>query len=355
MGNRVLWVGIGLAVLIGVAFLFLGRATTAPTSGQGGDERLSPGKTTESATTGRPSNEGARTDAAAASAKGADASAAPGANPTETVTTVATDTTVAAAKAAAKAKARAEERAEAEEADAGLANTPPEEPSEKVLRRAEARLARDQAVFQTYGDLFAKLNLTPEESDRLGKMLLLKPRIQGRAEGGEEPANVVVPAGMKQPLSSNQVLENSILDLLGKDRYAVYQQYEATLPDRWVVTQYKGDLGALGKTLSKDQESQLLTIVTEERQKLPSVSADSAVKNLTAIPDQMAVNVDKTAESNRVILARAQTLLDPGQFESFKALLERNLAQDRKSVDAYRQLFQNGGATAPKTPAPQEK
>ncbi|NOY81499.1 MAG: hypothetical protein GXP31_10905 [Kiritimatiellaeota bacterium] len=214
------------------------------------------------------------------------------------------------------------------------------EPTPRQLGLESKRLQ----VAQTYGALFEQLGLSDQEKARLENLLLFKPRFNG-LDGNEVQPKVVPAAADDKPiLSSDEVLENAILDLLGSDRYAAYKKYEATVPDRWVVEQYQTHLETLGKPMTKEQEEKLLEIVIEEQQDLPSLSAVNALADLPGVADKLAANLDKKAEVNAAILARAGAFLNAEQLQELKNIQERRMQNERRSLEVYRQLFQGGAA-----------
>ena len=227
--------------------------------------------------------------------------------------------------------------------------TTPAEPRFGTVMKAAAREAREKLVEQSYGDLFAQLDLTDEELGRLKKMLLLTPHISGRATAAPPPGRETDEAQRNAPTTPAAALENALRSLLGQERYDVYQDYKATLPGRWLVRQYDHHLTSLGSPLSEDQEGRLLAIVVEERQDLPSVSAVSAIQDLSGMVDKMAASLEAQRQSSAAILARAGTLLDGQQLTGLKELEERRTEKQQRSLAAYRRLLSTGGQAAPST------
>jgi hypothetical protein len=207
--------------------------------------------------------------------------------------------------------------------------TPTPDPERKPSLRPLQRQGQDLLVAQTYGDLFEELKLTDSEKARFSKILLLKPQFSGST--GSEP----------------EALAQTIRSFLGEDRYAVYQNYEATVPGRWLLAQYRQGLESLGRPLTADQQEQLLNVVIEERQGLAPVTAANPIVDLAKMPDQMAENLAKQQESNAAILRRAAGFLDAAQLAGLKEMERRREESDRRSIEAYRQIFQVAGPQAP--------
>ena len=219
-------------------------------------------------------------------------------------------------------------------------DTPPPQPRRRVRMRRQSRESLERLVAETYGDLFAELKLSDRDTGKLKNMLLLK------AMNESGPARAELPETEVNPL------ERALLGLLGEEAFAAYQDYEATVPGRWLVGQYGKHLDSVGRPLSTEQKAKLLEVVMEERQALPSVSAADALSDLAGVADTMALNLDKKDDSDAVILARASTFLSPDQSAGIKEVQARNSAEGRRSVEAYRTLFQGGAPTAPPAPAP---
>ena len=255
-----------------------------------------------------------------------------------------TDAPVVTAPPVAVAGRRADEELEDDDGP-----TVPREPSFRTTMKAAARQAREKLVEQSYGDLFGQLDLTDEELGRLKKMLLLAPHTSGRPPADPAPEEGVENAVRNAPTSAAAALQNALRSLLGQERYEVYRDYEATLPGRWLVKQYDSHLVSLGTPLTQDQEGQLLAIVVEERQDLPSVSAASAVQDLPGMVDKMAASLEAQRKSSAAILARAGALLDGQQLTGLRELEERRAEKQQRSLEAYRQLLNTGGQAVPST------
>ena len=264
--------------------------------------------------------------------------------------TAASETETAAPDSAAPPAAiAAAGRTPGEETEEEDGPTTPPEPRFGTIMKAAARETREKLVEQSYGALFEQLDLTDEELGRLKKMLLLTPHISGRPAATTPAGAETTPAQPNLPTTPTVALENALRSLLGQERYEVYQDYSTTLPGRWLVRQYDRHLTSLGTPLTEDQQGQLLSIVVEERQDLPSVSATSALQDLPGVVDRMAASLEAQQKSSAAILARAGTLLDGQQLAGLRDLEEGRAERQQRSLEVYRQLLKTGGQDVPST------
>jgi hypothetical protein len=208
------------------------------------------------------------------------------------------------------------------------------EPGPRVRARAERREADKHQVTLKYSELFPKLDLPEKKLDRFRTLLLAK-----QQETRGQPQSV---ASVASP-----ALEKTIADLLGEEQYERYLEYEQDLPGQWQVREYAKELEKLGVPLDETQRAQLITVVVEERRKLPSVSAADAVQDLSVVARRMSEALTARADNDQGILTRADTFLRDEQLAGIRGHQEEALARERKALQVYEQLFANGGQEVP--------
>ena len=122
-------------------------------------------------------------------------------------------------------------------------------------------------VGALYGALFAKLNLTPEQTDQL--KTLLAARMQAMSDAGaaltpQDPNQRVNMAALRQSVANAEAGVNSQIEAqFGDAVYTQYQQYQQTFPQRNTVNQLGQMLNGTDDLLTDDQASQLVAILAQ--------------------------------------------------------------------------------------------
>ena len=124
---------------------------------------------------------------------------------------------------------------------------------------------------------------------------------------------------MKAATATTAATDDALKDLLGSDRYELYQDFEKTLADRVQVQQLNQQLAGEGVPLEASQSKALIKIMSEEREGLPN----SGSGNGTSVDiDDFSRKLD---EMNQRVYDRANTVLTPRQLSAF-AIYQKNMA-----------------------------
>lgn len=123
------------------------------------------------------------------------------------------------------------------------------------------------ALDQRYADLFRRLNLAPDQVDRLKDLLIERQSAAAdvmaaaRAQGVDGRENR---DELRQLIQSTQAeTEQAIKAFLGNSGYNEYQTYEQTQPQRALVNQLETKLSYSGAPLQAAQMDQLVQILAE--------------------------------------------------------------------------------------------
>jgi hypothetical protein len=208
------------------------------------------------------------------------------------------------------------------------------------------RQSQELLVEQAYGDLFAKLDLSDKELAQLKKDLLLKPFVNGGIDRDVTPGPVAVPAGVTPATDANS-LENTLLRLLGPERYKIYQDYETNLPSRLVVNDYQAQLTPAGVPLSKEQQAKFITAVIDARNTLRAPAVTAPPADLAKATDILAANIANQKLVNEAILKAATGFLTPEQVQVVQQLQEQQAAGQQRALAATQELFRGAGQAVP--------
>jgi hypothetical protein len=185
---------------------------------------------------------------------------------------------------------------------------------------------------QAYPGLAEKLELAPDEADRLFD-LLAEHQLELNAlpeltliEGpSNDAAQLREVTRLHQETRRRQ--EQSLASLLGNARYARWQEYQdARLARQQALQQYGAAMTALGQPLSEAQVQALTaTLVAEGRQRRQDLQG---MRNLaqpgSGNPAQLVQEITRLRmESNKRIVAAVRPILSAVQFESLRTTLDR--------------------------------
>lgn len=130
-------------------------------------------------------------------------------------------------------------------------------------------LARQGVLDYRYADLFRKLNLTPEELEKLKALLVERQNIRGdvMAASRQEGLNLRENRDAIQNLiRENEADSNAALrSLLGEAGYETFAQYESTQTERNLARQIDQRFSYTATPLSASQSEQLITLLATAR------------------------------------------------------------------------------------------
>ncbi len=126
-------------------------------------------------------------------------------------------------------------------------------------------LQQKAALDARYAALFRKLNLTPEQIDKVKELMIERQTsrqdiLAVAREQGIDPRSD--PAGFRKLMQDAQAeADNSLKAALGDYGYAQLQQYDQTMPQRGVVNQLQQSLSFTNAPLTEAQADQLVQIL----------------------------------------------------------------------------------------------
>lgn len=214
-------------------------------------------------------------------------------------------------------------------------------PGMKSMIRAQQQGQLDMA----YGSLFKGLALPAEDQATLKGLLLDKQMAMvelsmGMMDGSATPDQRKDFATKVAEL--NKSYDEKIKALLGDEGYAVYQEYEATQPERMQVNMFKQSLSGT-EALTDDQEHDLIRALYDERKNVPAIARqfdrtnppDPSTFTEAMITNQLAVMSQLQARN----VERAAKVLTPPQLEEFKKNQEQMRTMQEMGMRMASQMF----------------
>lgn len=226
---------------------------------------------------------------------------------------------------------------------AGLANMM-KNPQMQEMIRAQQKVM----VEQMYGSLAKTLNLPAGQQEALNKLLL--DRQMAMAEAGVN-AMTASAADQKQVAdvikSIKADFDTDVQHLLNPQDYQAFQEYEKTTPERAPLHMFKGTLSG-ADVLTDQQETALVTAMSEERRALPSTS----LLNSQA-PGAQQFSEERVAETLKQMdqlqqrnAARAATILTPVQLDQYVKFQSQQRTMQEMGMKMAAQMF-SAKAAAP--------
>jgi hypothetical protein len=220
-------------------------------------------------------------------------------------------------------------------------------PAGKEMMKASMR-AEGLAVARSYAKLFADLHLTPEQTASMKDLMINRTMasadmITAAMSGQADPAQLQAQA--VQVKAEQAAIDDQIKQLLGDDNYAQYHAYGKTLSERMVVTQVADQLADSPRAVGADQEQQLFDAMVEERQNFKFTTDFSDPSKLNGdvasyyTEDNKQRYLQELEQLSQRYLARAQSILSPGQLAAFQSSLASQQAKQSAGVTVVSKFF----------------
>jgi hypothetical protein len=138
-----------------------------------------------------------------------------------------------------------------------------------------------------------------------------------------------------------------IKEILGEDGYKDYKKYENSTSDRLSLGQFRDQVAGGENALSSAQEKQLIEAMTQERtsfkwttdpNRYNSNPGDPAFAELFT-EDRINRLFEEQKLLNQQYLARAQTILTPGQFTQYSKFQEGQLEMQIAAMKMAARMF----------------
>jgi hypothetical protein len=224
---------------------------------------------------------------------------------------------------------------------AGLASMM-KNPQMQEMIRAQQKMMIDQM----YGSLAKALNLPAGQQDALNKLLL--DRQMAMAEAGVSAMSASA-ADQKQVAdvikSIKSDFDTEVQHLLNPQDYQAFQDYEKTTPERAPLQMFKGTLSG-ADVLTDQQETALVTAMSEERRALPPTSMINS-----QVPGPQQFSEERVAETLKQLdqlqqrnVTRAATILTPAQLDQFVKYQSQQRSMQEMGMKMAAQMFSTKGA-----------
>jgi hypothetical protein len=182
-----------------------------------------------------------------------------------------------------------------------------------------------QATLDTrFGELFRKLNLESHELAEFRNLLVEKENVALDVVTVSEtaPEGPLSPATFRASVRAAQAqVEQAIHSSLGSERYAVYREYERTLPQRATVAQLEQRLSYSGAPLTAAQSDAMVRILSSNAPATPAETAPvTSVVVRAGVPEAVPI-LPTNAATGRVtdeVVVQAQTILEPVQIHALR-------------------------------------
>ncbi len=207
---------------------------------------------------------------------------------------------------------------------------------EKMMKNPkmlEAISSQQMAVLKPmYADLMKQLKLTPEEAGKFFE--LLSSQTTQAMQAGMQAMS-----GDKKAFDQLSGVTEEMKSFLG-DRYATYEAYQKSIPDRAQLMQISSQMALRQTPLRPDQSAGLLQIMQQEKLNTTRFTAAANDPKTTrfsdqTIPDTMAAQ----EERNSRILARSKTLLSPEQWNALAEQQKQTLQMQKVGMEMTKGMF----------------
>jgi hypothetical protein len=185
---------------------------------------------------------------------------------------------------------------------------------------------QEGALDARFADLFRRLNLSGEELAQFKRLLVEKESvaldvvaISQETPGGPLPA-AEVSASIRAAQSS---VESAILASLGRDRYAVYHDFERTIAERAMVARLEQRLSYTATPLQPAQAEAVVRILARD-EPAETVSSRPAIAVLTGAGAPEGTPIVRAApvaaQINEEVISRTQGVLSGPQIEALRQI-----------------------------------
>lgn len=208
-------------------------------------------------------------------------------------------------------------------------------PGWRAMQHAQQKLR----LWRTYTPLTRQLGLSAKDTDRFIDLLVAQ---QERESDMWQQNSSADRASLKQKqLDIKRDEEAEIEVYLGADRIATYREYQRTMRARMSVSGLGEQLGALGVPLDADQREKLITITTEEFERIPTPEPASGEETL----DDFKRRLDWLDDCYRRVRERAAGTLSSQQLKYLSDQQELQAATRHGALEMQKQARLAGLST----------
>jgi len=203
-------------------------------------------------------------------------------------------------------------------------------------------------MVNTYAPVFEQINLNQDQRAQLTDLILKKNAVN--MDKGLALMNAKLDAARRAALiaemkNAREGCDADIREILGKEDYQVFEQFEKSLPDRLVLGIFKNKSAKTGAALSEDQQAQLLQAVGEAREQYDwSTDLSRRIQNPADVvaafsEENIATFAREEEEFDRQFLARAQMILTPKQLADFEPFMAKQRAAKIAAMKNTSKMF----------------
>jgi len=202
-----------------------------------------------------------------------------------------------------------------------------------LLQQFQVMIRQPDAVAEmTYAPLIQQINLGPDQRAKLKDLILKRTMVGVRAGMSlmNRRLDEVKRAGLMQEMKSlTDGFNAQIKEFLGAENYAVFQQFEKTIPDLMMLNQLNRRLAGTAAALSPDLQTRLLQALTEARKQYPWTTELSRRSWGTGefaaqfTEDNLDTFAQEEEQFDRQFLAQTQQFLNPEQIAAFENIQKR--------------------------------
>jgi hypothetical protein len=237
----------------------------------------------------------------------------------------------------------------------------------KMFESEEGRkMMKSQMTMMTrmqYADLARLLKLSPQDADQI--MALLADRQSALSEEsfkfmGEGKLDEAGAKEMQAKAAAvKKEYDEKLRAMLGEEKFQQMQDYEKTLGDRMMMTQYEQQFSSAGVPLQAGQRDQLLAIMAQERKNTPPSPFDTTGQNpgkgWNLMNDDAAIEryFQQEQEYQKRVLAAATKTLNPDQVNALQQAFQQFADMQKFGIKMSRDMFKQQPPAKPPTPVAQ--
>jgi hypothetical protein len=195
-----------------------------------------------------------------------------------------------------------------------------------------------------YGDLFKKLNLSPEKLEKFKDLLvdemIAQQNIYLESEADATTLSKEKQAEMSQRYQAlNKEYEAKKIQLLGQNGYEECETYMERIGERFNVNGFMESITS-GEKVTEAQKEELINAMYEERKDVKFIISDADTAESSNMYDEKSIArmLDFQDRQGEAYIKAAKGILSASQVEQFKAYLkrQRDIAESSIKLEALR-------------------
>jgi RNA polymerase sigma factor (sigma-70 family) len=202
-------------------------------------------------------------------------------------------------------------------------------------------------VEKAYGPLFDQLNLSADQRSRM-KGLILDKTMEGVRLGQslarQKPDATQRAALIEKMKTETARHEAQLREFLGEADYQTFRDYEKTVPERILVSQFANKFSGTSLAPSAGQQEELYQLMSAARARFawttPMSQRVNGAEYILSLKQETLKSFAYEEEAfNRQILVEARRILNPEQLAAFGQFLERQRQSQVKQMKMGAKLF----------------